>query len=235
MEVKHITFATKDMSVSAKLCKDSAMKYGCDVSKVYGPDDIDAEFFCFNRDILSSGRGAGYWLWKPYFIYWEILMMNDGDYLVYTDAGVEFRGHIKHLISHVSQSVFLFGNNYNHEHWCKGNVTNEILGSRSDRPQVQASAMIFRACDESRQFVKRWLLWCQMPGFIDDSQGDDNDPEFMEHRHDQAVITCLAYRYGYRLHYWPAMYNDGEFLYEKKFNDEYPVIFHHHRKRNSEW
>jgi hypothetical protein len=77
-----------------------------------------------------------------------------------------------------------------------------------------------------------------MPEFIDNSPMEiaNNDPEFREHRWDQAIITCLAYRYGYKLHWWPAMYNGGQFIYEKGvFNDEYPVIFHHHRKRNDEW
>jgi hypothetical protein len=164
--------------------------------------------------------------------------MKEGDFLIYTDAGVEFVNSVQHFQGFMDQNCFLFGNSYNHEHWCKGDVTNEILGSRADRLQVQASAMIFKVLPATRQFVKKWLLWCQVPGFIDDSPGLDNDPGFREHRHDQAILTCLAYRYGYRLHWWPAVYNYGAFVYDRHpvyANDKYPPIFHHHRKRNEEW
>jgi hypothetical protein len=223
------------MSISAEKCSASALKFGCNETAIFTKELIDDTFWSFNQDIFTQDRGYGYWLWKPYFIYLNLLQMKEGDTLFYTDAGVEFVDHVWHLLLNPT-NVFLFGNNYNHEHWCKGNITDEILGSRADRKQIQASAMIFKVGDEAKQLVKRWLTYCQLPGFIDDSPGTNNDPEFKEHRHDQAILTCLAYRYGYRLHWWPAMYNDGDFVYDKgTYTDSYPVIFHHHRKRNNEW
>ena len=41
---------------------------GFDKATSYTPKDIDREFFKQNRQILSRSKGAGYWLWKPYFI-----------------------------------------------------------------------------------------------------------------------------------------------------------------------
>jgi hypothetical protein len=224
------------MSIAAEKCSNSAMAYGCDETNIFTPELMDDTFWAFNQEIFTQEFGYGFYLWKPYFIYLNLLQMNDGDILFYTDAGVEFVNQVDKLLSHMKGNVLLFGNMWNHEHWCKGNVTDDILGSRADRKQVQASAMVFVVSDEAKQLVKRWLMWSQMPGFIDNTPGTNNDPEFREHRWDQAIITCLAYRYGYRLHWWPAMYNGGAFIYEKGvFNDEYPVIFHHHRKRNDEW
>lgn len=110
--------------------------------------------------------------------------------------------------------------------------------------QVQASVIFFRVSDYSRKFVKEWLDWCLFEGgrLIDDSPSlAPNHPEFREHRHDQAILTTMAYREGLRLHYWPAVYNkDGapEFVYEKlpeHASDDYPILFSHHRKRNNEW
>ena len=234
--IRHITYATKEYETSAMLAYESSLKYGCDQSAIFNPDLIDSTFWGFNMDIFEHERGAGYWLWKPYFILINLLQMEEGNYLVYTDAGVQVVDDVNHIISKMKVDVFLFANQYNHEHWCKGNVTDHICGFRKEWNQVQASAMVFRVSGYSRRFVREWLAYCQVPGFIDDSEGYNNHPEFREHRHDQAVLTCVAFRNGIPLHWWPATYNDGMFNYPKQnFNDEYPVIFHHHRKRNDEW
>ena len=227
--MRHITFATSDMYISAEKCKNSALKW-CESSTIYGPPDIGHEFREFNYDIFSQKRGFGYWLWKPYFIYRELLNMIEGEYLIYTDAGIEFVNDPGLLVN--GDNVFLFGNNYNHLHWCKGSVIDFLNGDKEDRNQIQASAMIFRKSEESMLLVKSWLMFCQLPGIIDDSNPGNNHPEFQEHRHDQAVLTCITRGY----HWWPAMYNGGAFVYDKgEYKDEYPVIFHHHRKRNNEW
>jgi hypothetical protein len=226
------------MSIAAEKCSHSAMAYGCDETNIFTPELIDDTFWAFNQEIFTQERGYGYWLWKPYFIYLNLLQMKEGDILFYTDAGVEFVNQVDKVLSHMDGDIFLFGNNYNHEHWCKGDVTDAILGYRPDRNQVQASAMIFRVCDESKRLVKRWLAWCQMPDYIDDSPMEtaNNDIEFQEHRHDQAILTCVAFNHGIKLHWWPAMYNGGQFVYDKgTYTDTYPVIFHHTRKRNDEW
>ena len=48
-------------------------------------DDI---FWNKNKEfILNSSKGYGYWIWKPYLINKELEKMNDGDILVYADAG----------------------------------------------------------------------------------------------------------------------------------------------------
>jgi hypothetical protein len=227
---RHITYANHDMSISAAKCVESALKHGCSSSDDYSHDDLNFEFWVFNSDILKQERGAGYWLWKPYIIYRELCKYPQGSYIIYTDAGVEFVNDVKHIIT--DNNVFLFGNHYPHLHWCKGEVS-EAIGYNYGL-QIQASAMVFRVSDEAKELVKKWLLWCQMPGMIDDSPSKGNHPGFQEHRHDQAILTCLTSHYRY--HWWPATYNNGGFDYPKgEYKDEYPVIFHHHRKRNNEW
>jgi hypothetical protein len=83
------------------------------------------------------------------------------------------------------------------------------------------------------------MTWSEFRYLIDDSPSVfPNHPEFREHRHDQAILTTLAYREGIKLHYWPASYNDGAFIYEKLpeyAQDNYPIMFNHHRKRNHEF
>lgn len=237
MNKRLITFATGDMSIAANVCAESANKNNFDRAMIYSPANIDDVFRDKNKSILSKERGAGYWLWKPYFILNEMDMCRDGDIVVYADAGVEFINNINWIIDRMKDDIFLFGNMYQHVHWCKMDVIKGIAPKAKFDKQVQASVIFIRVSDWSKEFVKRWLDYCCRPGYIDDSKSSStNHPEFREHRHDQAVLTCLAYKMGVPLHWWPAVYNGGMFTYDHEgYNDNYPAIFHHHRMRNNEF
>jgi hypothetical protein len=103
------------------------------------------------------------------------------------------------------------------------------------RTQVQASVIFFKVNESTKNFVKEWLLWCQMPGFIDDSPSKlPNYPTFAEHRHDQAILTCLQIKHGYKLHFWPTNYSE-HIRHTALPGDDYPTLFNHHRKRNDQW
>ncbi len=237
-----ITYTDENMTKSAELCRSSMLKHGFDTCHIFDDNDISYEFKLANKDIFKEGvRGAGcYWLFKPYIIYNELQSLDDGEFLIYSDAGVEFINNVSHIIDRMDEDIFFFGNNWNHVDWCKMDVIMAI--NRGDvsilAKQVQASVIFFRNTQKVRDFVKEWLLYCQMPNFIDDSPSKLlNVFTFQEHRHDQAILTSLQIKHGYKLHWWPASYSDGQFAYDKieqYQNDNYPVIFNHHRKRNDE-
>lgn len=227
--MKLITYYTSDMSISGVRCLTAAKSFGFDA---FARLDIDHTYRTMNP-VLSEQRGAGYWLWKPYILLREMMMGKDGDVIVYMDAGVEMTGEQKWLEG--LDEIWIFGNMYEHEHWCKGDAM-EMIHPGPYSKQVQASVIAVRVSEFSRRFVKEWLTWCEMPGLIDDSPSRSaNRDGFREHRHDQAILTCVAYKYGIPLHYWCARYNDA-FDYPKgEYRDAYPVCLNHHRKRNSEW
>jgi len=244
MRKLHITFSDANMSTSAILCRDSAMRNGVHHSIMFNEKCYDPIFYNLNKDILEQKRGAGYWLWKPYIIYNNLLRLSADDVLIYTDAGVEIVRNVDNIIDRMDSDVFLFGNNYRHLDWCKVDVMDAIYpywrnSFDTENRQAQASAIFVKNTEAARLFIGKWLKYCQIACLIDDSKSAAvNYPTFQEHRHDQAILTALAYKYGVKLHWWPAEYNGGQFVYDKhpQFNeDNYPVIFHHHRKRNNEW
>lgn len=244
-----VTFSDDSMSRARELCASSAKKHGVNVVTQSSPA------------IRSTERGCGFWRWKPQIILLRmegddfLSPLNDGEILIYADAGVEFINNVSHIIDRMDQDIFLFGNNWEHAHWCKRDIVEAIWPEQvrarevylmstvwtAFEKQVQASVIFFRVSDYTRKFVKEWLDWCLFEGgrLIDDSPSrTPNHPEFQENRHDQAILTTMAYREGIKLHWWPAIYNDGQFTYEKLpvyAGDDYPPIFHHHRKRNHEW
>lgn len=236
MTIHLVTFADESMIRSRYLCAASARDHGVDRVYECGPDEPSTE------------RGYGFWRWKPRIIYSVMTDASapipDGDILIYSDAGVEFIGDVNNIIGRMDQDIFLFGNNWEHAHWCKRDLVEAVWPWHDERvwdrfgKQCQASVIFFRVSDFSREFVKEWLDWALFEGgrLIDDSPSrTPNHPEFREHRHDQAILTTLAYREGIKLHYWPATYSVG--VYEKLpcyAGDDYPILFDHHRRRNHE-
>ena len=240
--IQIVTFTDSQMTQSADLCVRSARKHGADNALIWTQDALrQTEFYQQNKTLLDQPRGCGYWCFKPYIISVAMTCLIDVDVLIYSDAGVEFIDNVNHIIDRMDQDIFLFANNCDHAHWCKRDIIEEIMpkiGWEFFDWQVQASVIFFRVNDKTRAFVKEWLDYCLVPGLIDDSPSKaPNHPEFRENRHDQAILTTLAYREGYRLHWWPAIYNDGAFRYESdSYIDEgYPPLFLHHRRRNREW
>jgi hypothetical protein len=233
-----VTFHTPDMSRAAALCASSALQHGADSVTAWTRAQLEATgFYRANRELLDEPRGSGYWSWKSFLVNEEIQRCSDGDFILYSDAGVEFIDNIRYITDRTND-VFLFGNNWQHAHWCKRNVIDAIMqGAEWSQfgKQAQSSVIAFRVSPYTRWFVEHWLNFCTIKHLIDDSPCEGNHPEFREHRHDQAILTTLAHRSGIPLHWWPARYNDA-FDYPKgDYEDDYPVLVNHHRKRNGEF
>jgi hypothetical protein len=244
-----VVYSDQNMTISRKRCIESAKKYGIEDVHEWDREMIEqTEFYQLNREILDTERGSGLWCWKSYIIYKAMLDMQDGDILLYMDAGVELINDPQHIINVMEEDVFLFGNNWNHVDFCKADVIEAVNGILNTdlmdhvyawNKQVQASVIFIRVSKFSREFIKSWLCYCMLPNMIDDSPSKvPNYPTFQDGRHDQAILTCLQIKHGLKLHYWPASYSNGAFIYEKieqYKGDNYPVIFNHTRKRNNEY
>lgn len=266
-----VTFSDSQMSRAADLCIGSGQRNGCDtLSRFEHSPFTGSKIYEENEGVFLQSRGLGYWAWKPVIIDWTLSNykeeyivyphgVKNGDIVIYADAGIEFIDNVSHIIDLMDQDIFLFGNNYEHAHWCKRDVIEKVWPYWRDPhngkfhrtswtefgKQVQASVIFFRVSDYTRAFVKEWLDWCLFEGgrLIDDSPSRlPNHPEFQEHRHDQSIITTMAYRDGLKLHWWGARYNmdhpGGGFVYPKApefAGDTYEPFVHHHRRRNQEW
>lgn len=247
-----ITFCNQEMSISAEHCAASARRYGLEPC-IMTTEDLSDEFVNFNEWIFRQPRGVGYWLWKPYIIYEMLCSMPKEDWLLYSDAGVRLVGDPQTLFNFLDRSdeIMLFSNDWRHAEWCKMDVINAInqnsltivptqagnfisMNGYEEKKQVQASNILIKNTSGMRDIVREWLLWCQMPRFIDDSTSMiPNIPTFQEHRHDQAILTCLQIKYNMPLHWFPSTTN----LHKRELypQDGYQPIFEHHRKRNHEW
>jgi len=266
MTIHLVTFSNSSMSRAADLCIMSALHNGVGTATHWSLAKLrESGFYLQYESLTSQSRGLGYWAWKPWIILklldgiggsGPVVMPKKGDILIYSDAGVEFINNVSHIIELMDQDIFLFGNNWPHYAWCKRDIveaiwpccprTDEIATWARFGRQCQASVIFFKVTDYSRWFVSEWLKFCLATGvdgtylISDEPSFYMNHPEFRENRHDQAILTTLAYREGIKLHAWPAVYNrflGQEFVYSREGypeSDNYPALFHHHRFRNSD-
>jgi hypothetical protein len=224
------------MTHSRELARESALRHNANTSIAYTPENIDADFAKDNAAILSEKRGAGYWLWKPYFILRRLREIKDGEILVYADAGVEVVNNLRWITDRMTAPLFLFGTHNRQSAWTKRDLF-KALGAdtpeQHNAEQVNAAVIFIRKTPATVYFIETWSEVCEAkPHLLDDSPSKaPNLPDFVEHRHDQAVLSVLANKEGYRCNWFPAQY--GHHVKGDYPIREYPQIFNHHRTRNA--
>ena len=88
MGIHLITYGNKHYTKSKNRLVDEAMRTGWFSSVIgYGEEDMSKEYKEEFKDILSLERGAGYWIWKSYFILKRLSEIEKNDVLIYLDAG----------------------------------------------------------------------------------------------------------------------------------------------------
>ena len=93
-----VNYANQKFKRAQKFNSRTAIRFGADRVIEYTPDDIDADFYKKNKEVLSAKKGNGYYLWKPYFLNKAYQELQEGDYLIYTDSGAIYVDQIQKLI-----------------------------------------------------------------------------------------------------------------------------------------
>jgi len=235
---KHISFATSNMYGTQRELIESITNYGIE-SIEYGENSIDSKYTIDYAHILNNFncRGGGYWLWKPYIILDQMNKSNEGDVIMYTDAGMC-------AISDPNQLLCVLDNNwlglFNMDIPLIKYTKREcfkILGSDTvdyhNLPFVDASVILVKVCKQSRDFMLEYQHHCENDQCLTDIPMDRNIqyPEYMgDHRHDQSILSILSLKYGMTYHRMASQHSQGcEITYN---NSPYPQIFNHHRKRS---
>jgi hypothetical protein len=201
-----ISYSDQRYQTQLKFNKKSALEVGkVDIHYSYGPDDIDSDFKQRNKDILSRKRGNGYWLWKPYFINKTLIeRMNEGDYLIYTDACVLYLNSTKQIIDTLKKKNLEMWMNklpYIEKQYTKRDAF-ILMGTDSlfytDTNQYAAYIQIYKKSKYTEKFVEELLYYSQDKRIITDDKntlGFQNYKEFRDNRHDQTVLSLLPYLY----------------------------------------
>ena len=200
------TFADTRMSVSLHRIKHEAEQFNL-FNGIFCFDEnhLDKTFKTKHPEVCPDVRGFGYWVWKPQIILQTLTKMDDGDVLLYADAGCHLNSKaIKRFIDYtnqvrINQSGFLVfcSPAMPERYYTKGDLL-DYFSIRSDSKmtesgQIQATAFLMRKDKQTVEVINRWLqVMTEYPNLIDDSPSrSPNLSGFREHRHDQSVFSIL--------------------------------------------
>jgi len=165
----------------------------------------DNEFWLQHSTFIEQNkRGYGYWLWKPYLIKKMMEQMNDGDKLVYLDAGCEIDIKKKNeLLAHmkyVEEELVIGSRTCIEREFTKLDLILKLdmLDAKYlENHQHQGGAEIYLVCDKTRDLINKWYELCCDYHLIDDTPSiNGNLFGFQEHRHDQSVFSLLTKKYN---------------------------------------
>ena len=233
-----INYANKGYENAKRKQRDTASNIGGITNIIeYTVSDIDDNFYNENKEILSEQRGAGFWLWKPYFILKTLNKLNDGEILIYCDTAMKFVSSITPYIQNMRSSILLFqhSDNWIEKKWTKGDIFKyfNCIDNKNitDTKQLDASHSIWKKDKSSIAFVSEWLELCKNKHFIDDSKSIEPNLEgFHENRHDQSLLSVLA-KVKKDLYNIQIEYTSSEFGNNER-NKNFPQLLNHHRERN---
>jgi hypothetical protein len=203
--VTYITYATGDKYIKkAEEILPSMSGYFDDVI-LYKKEDISDDFYQKNKKIFECQTGAGYWLWKPYFILKTLEELKDGEIVFYLDAGDFIQESIKNFVIDIvntNEGFFLIEANQNpHLKWTKNDCF-ELMNCNEqkyyDGVQLEAGCCAFIKNDKTVSLIKEWLDYCQNYDVISYECKTPNNHVFVEHRGDQSILTNLKIKHNIR-------------------------------------
>lgn len=221
-----------------------------EVDKVieWSPEMIQ-DYILQHKDIFDISRGAGLWLWKPYIILQTLRQINDGDYVIYADAGSFYIDKVHSLIDVMKRDdvwlmpyeMPLLNRQFcKHESYVLANVPEDNTN------QICATELVVKKCLESVRFVEEWLRLCEDIRILSPEhfcRDIEEFPDFIAHREDQAVYSLMVRKYDLQVYKepteagvmpWGYAYSRGEYVRRKYNNSPYGVILLNARKKDPE-
>lgn len=197
------------------------------------------EFYKKNQFILLRPRGAGYWIWKPFIILETFNSLQEGDTVMYSDAGLSVIDNLNPLYEMTQKTsdneIMLF----------------QVPGGHLVRTWTKRDAYVLTDCDEERyynhpilngalslwvkgdkaiNFLTAWQRYLRDPRIVTDDPnmcGRADISGFKEHRHDQSVLSLMGIKNNLKIFRDPTQWGNDE---KDKFPEcEYNQLFNHHR------
>jgi hypothetical protein len=178
-----------------------AINKGIDHIHIYRRGHIGADFYEKNKKILSQKRGAGYWLWKPYFILKTMAQYPDNTTIIYADSGVVLTKPLGDLFQLLKQNdMVLVGHGrpvplrFHLKKEAQKILSIEGNQSLLNSQNIWGFFMVIRNTPAMRDFVQKWLALCETEAALTDEPFDPSsqEPGFVHHEHDQSLLSILV-------------------------------------------
>ena len=217
MKKVFIAYSDKNLAFSLQRIGKEAKTLGIfDEVILYTPEDLPD--YVKKSPLMKYKYGGGYWSWKPCLIYETLKNYEQGTVVCYVDAGCSLKQGIEwtlyfELMKEWDTLCFKyreempeweqFGTKETRiDHWGKKNLLlflDDYIGSSAYRKnsKIWGGALFFKSRDN--EFLKQWMdiTLNHSDMIIDPSPEElkDQYPYFAQHKHDQVVLTALAYHH----------------------------------------
>ena len=232
-----ITMSGARYDATTELLVKDGPRFGADRVLVY--DDrwvAEHEFSKLNRWLWehpgdkNGKRGFGWYAWKPLLIIDALDRCDDGDVVAFVDADTVPIADFSILYTVAARDGAMLFKSQGHKQttWCKTDCY-ATMGMAAD-PSLDAGVARFMAFAKGpwkpRQFLYEWLTYSvnRLSTTFDPSQLGPEPAGFEEHRTEQAIMTNLAHRYGYKLHRECDESGEG-WDEDRSGHDGYPQLF----------
>lgn len=179
-----------------------------DVVKIHGPEDLSDAFKKKFQDILRRKRGGGYWVWKLFLINEYLHKLDEGDFLIYTDAGSiinkyggkRFQEYLK-MLEKSNYGFLSFVIPEKENQWTVKELYDHFGLSHDDpninKNQYICTFIIAKKCSQSMMIMEEVMrVLDHDPIAITDDYNSHQDDSFIENRHDQSFMSLARKKYG---------------------------------------
>jgi hypothetical protein len=214
-----IAYANENMKYSLKQLGIQA-RYIKQIDKVilYTEKDLSQEIL--QSPLMKYRRGGGYWVWKPYLIWKTLQDYPEGTKICYIDAGCtiypgdEWEKYWKQLdlsdiilfqyANHIPRWESVFGcSSSSIECWTKKKTLDyydTYLATQEYHSFSKIWGGLVFCKGKDNSFIKEWLeITLHYPELITDPDEEELKTQHTafngNHRHDQSIITPLAFKY----------------------------------------
>lgn len=200
-----VTYGNELYVNSRERLADEARKTGYfDKIIIYTPEMLPD--YITNNSSFACVRGGGYWIWKPYVIKKTLESMEEGDVLLYCDAGMkllESNKWNKYWDILLNYDIISFELGTFNIAWTR-NYVFKHFNTRLPKfwkycNQLQAGHIFIKKTAETLSIIKEWeMTMLTYPEAVIDVSPDClalENKQFKEHRHDQSIWSALVYIY----------------------------------------
>ena len=212
---------------------------------IVGDERILEKWYRKKYRTILNGQGYGYWQWKPYLVRRVMDRMEEGDFLVYTDAGCTLNPNgIPRLNEYLRITadnpcgILGFDQHRREAEWTKADLFDYfgVLDNPDylNHGQVAATCFCIQKKFQSQQLIDTWNYIHHNHHYLttDEPSHLPNDPHFQEHRHDQSVFSLLSLKYNIATLPVEEIFTEGDFQTELK---DHPIWATRNRMKKRTW
>jgi hypothetical protein len=206
MKIYLVSFGTTNYIQSLNRLKKEAIESNFfDEIVIYTENDIPGFMERHNYFIQNCFKGFGCWIWKSYAVFKALQKLEEGDIIMYLDAGCSinkegkdrFNEYINLCINSQFKNVSFQYKEYMENQYTKQDVINYYNLNENDCSSGQLIGGIFmlQKCSFTQALIEKWMYDSWKYDLINDKIKIKNDV-LISHRHDQSLFSCIRKQLG---------------------------------------